>query len=536
VTREAGERRASLSRPPAALVLVCLVTNLAEAGVAVGLGIAGGAAIAPQAAAPPPLALFGDLRWLLVYERSWTTFALGAGALLALRSSVTALQARLAWPGPKPPFGRLAARAALANVALGALLAPFALLLYGFGAFPVSWLYFAAVPSVVVLALLLHEASLSSAWWRHAPGLRPAAWTALTALVLTAAAGLVSLDPVALALPVAALAGLFEALAWRRIVTAVASRPVRRFAPLAPLFALSFVAGALLGAAAGFSAARVPPSAPAGEAAPEALRGRQVVLLATGFASHYEGAPATLAAAPRRARVVRFSYRGSTGSGAPLPYPASATRASLAHLERLMARQVDELARASGRPVDIVAVSEGSAIVEAYLAATPRPPVGTVVLVSPLLDPGAVGYPPAGRDGWGMVAGRGLAVLSSWLAPISTVDLSPNQPFLRSLLADHLRPAAPPPCAPRCQTIRELAVIPLADAVTGALPRWRGVESVVVPAFHSGDLADPAVRAVVAEALEGRRVVADPAESTLARVIGSLAAAWRVPALAPGLS
>src|SRR6185312_16309245 len=133
------------------LVAVCAVVNSLAAGLIVLFGPADNAAIAPQAAAPPPLGLFFDLRWLLVDARSWLTFAVGAAVLLLLRSLLSAWQANLAWPGRPPPFGQLALRAAIFNVLTGVLLFPFALLLFALGAFSLSWLYLAAVPAALVV-------------------------------------------------------------------------------------------------------------------------------------------------------------------------------------------------------------------------------------------------------------------------------------------------------------------------------------------------------------------------------------------------
>ena len=68
------------------------------------IGAAGAQALAPQASAPAPFGVFHDLRWLLVFHPSWHAFALELAALIAVRSTITALLLRAAWPiGKDPP-------------------------------------------------------------------------------------------------------------------------------------------------------------------------------------------------------------------------------------------------------------------------------------------------------------------------------------------------------------------------------------------------------------------------------------------------
>jgi hypothetical protein len=514
-----------------ALVSLCVLANVAEAAVVLLVGTAAGASIAPQAAAPAPLGLFSDMRWLLLYSRSWWSFAAWGMAAFAVRSLLTAGQVHLSWPGPRPPFRRLLARAAAFNLGAGILLTPLALILFAFAAFSVSWLYFAAVPSVVILSLLLYEGAVSPRWSRRAPLLRPAAWMAATVLAVTVGAGVVSLAPRPLAVPVAAAAGLYEAVAWRRIVGAVASASPSRFVPFSPSVLVVFVAGSVLGAAIGFSQGRVAPVHVGAPSTQLQIRNRPAVLVVEGFSSHWDGSAVTVPGAPPGAVVAVFSYRGQSPTGAPEPYPASATHTSLGHLAGLMAAQVNTLERETGQPVSIVAVSEGSAVTEAYLSAVAAPPVRTVVVISPLLDPGAVSLPPPGRAGRGMVASRGLELLSSWLAPIATVDLSPDQPFLRSLVTDGPRLALQPLCRPSCRGPREVQVVPLADTVAGSPSHRPGVDTVVFGGFHGGDFSNPTVRAALSAALGGRALPGSSADGLLSHVISGLASAWRVPSL-----
>jgi hypothetical protein len=508
-----------------------------------GFAVDGGPQLAAQAAAPPPLALFGDLRWLLVYERSWPTFAAGLLLLLLLRPLLTAAQARLAWPDlDKPRLAGLWWRSLAFEVVVGALLSPFALMVFALGAFPVSWLFFAAVPPAIVLSLLLCDGGLVRGSWLAPRRARPAASMAVVALAVSAAGAASSLGPRLLALPAAAGAGLVEAAAWSRVAGWLASTPPlragrsRRGLLLSPpalvaWFLLLAVGGAATGFALGTSG---PQPGTAAEAAAHRPRPAHpsAVLVVQGFSSRYDGTGPDLPVVPAGDELVEFSYAGLAATGAPLPYQPGATHASLLHLSRLMSEQVDHLRAVTGRPVAIVAVSEGSAVVESYLARASAAPISAVVLVSPLVDPGRVSYPPPGTAGWGMVAGMGLAVMDELLGPISAkVDLAPEQPFLRSLLAEHAELAGSPANGGHRRPAPELAILPLADAVSGPPSLPPGVKAVVTLAFHGGNLTDPAVSRWIDDELSGRPVPDEGVEAMLDRAIAAVCSAWRVPSL-----
>src|SRR5262249_56702941 len=95
-----------------------------------------------------------------------------------------------------------------------------------------------------------------------------------------------------------------------------------------------------------------------------------------------------------RARALRgpvaqhFSYRGTNSRGQPLPYGPKAGNLPLPLLGDRVTAQVQWLYRHTGKPVDIVAESEGTLGVDAMLARHPDAPVGSVVLLSPILAPG----------------------------------------------------------------------------------------------------------------------------------------------------
>src|SRR6266540_2809869 len=176
------------SRP--GLLAVCIALPMIEVGLLWGVGLTSALGIAPSVTAPVPFATFHDLRWLMVYHRSWLGFAVEALALLAFRGVLTALLVRLAWPG---------------------------------GVVRAGW---------------------------SAPAARTTGWVALTFAVLTLSGAALSASPAGLRLPVAAAAGLFNAWAWNGIVNVLALAPQvpRRAVPLVPIALVLLLAVVAVGA------------------------------------------------------------------------------------------------------------------------------------------------------------------------------------------------------------------------------------------------------------------------------------------------
>src|SRR5205823_5381200 len=149
----------------------------------------------------------------------------------------------------------------------------------------------------------------------------------------------------------AAGAGLFNAWAWLGIIRSTARRPAGRFRPVAPIgvavIAGGAVAGIVIGMAGHGQTSRLR------EAAGQTPPSRRPVLIATGFASSWDGEEGGDGLPGFTTR--RFSYRGLGPAGRPLPYTAADTHRSLPDLVGEMGRQVEQLHRESGASVDIVA-------------------------------------------------------------------------------------------------------------------------------------------------------------------------------------
>src|SRR6266540_2557200 len=349
------------SRP--GLLAVCIALPMIEVGLLWGVGLTSALGIAPSVTAPVPFATFHDLRWLMVYHRSWLGFAVEALALLAFRGVLTALLVRLAWPGgvARPSPAVLIRNATVFTLVSAVLLMPWVGLLFGLAVMPVSWLFFVAVPPVLAVGLLIHHGVVRAGW--SAPAARTTGWVALTFAVLTLSGAALSASPAGLRLPVAAAAGLFNAWAWNGIVNVLALRRVPRRAVVATGAGLGFRASVRTG---GSSLSR----------APYASGGRPV-LLVSGLGGHWDGVPRRWLPGDLDER--RFSYRGQSPGGQPLPYDASDTHDTLPELVRTMRDQVEAFHRQSGQKVAIVAESEGALVAKTYLAATPGAPVDELV-------------------------------------------------------------------------------------------------------------------------------------------------------------
>jgi hypothetical protein len=361
------------------------------------------------------------------------------------------------------------------------------------------------------------------------PPLRTVGWVALSFLVLSIDGALLSVSPPLFRLPVAAVAGLFNAWAWFGIVHAVAGRPAPRFIPLAPAGLVAVVIVVVGGAAIGFETvtSRAQLSHAASVMRSSAAETGKPVLIVSGFGTHWEGEETRRL--PGAFDERRFSYRGIGDDGAPLPYSENDTHRSLVDLARAMGAQVDAFHAATGRIVSIVAESEGSLVAKAYLAATPAAPVNELVMLSPLVSPARVYYPPGGREGWGVAAGVELKGLTAGLRVISPIDLTPDTPLLRSI-ADHA-PAVRDLLMCPLPGVEQLALFPLADAVASPHPSAVGIPASVVPAFHGGLLSSGPVHKTIALRLDGGKLPAYDIWSSVERVVRVTSSAWQVPPL-----
>jgi alpha-beta hydrolase superfamily lysophospholipase len=193
--------------------------------------------------------------------------------------------------------------------------------------------------------------------------------------------------------------------------------------PVVPVALASLVAVVIGGTVLGFTHAHPHPPIPSEAGAP-ARSGEQPVLVVNGYGSTFDGTHVPVVPGPFAEQ--QFSYRGLAADGTPLPYGSRDTVKSLAELDRMIDAQVTMLARTSGRPVDIVAESEGALVAKTALLARPRLPVDALVLASPLLRPGQTSYPQPGAAGWGVAAGEFMTLLGHRWRPSTCRPTAPS--------------------------------------------------------------------------------------------------------------
>ena len=245
------------------------------------------------------------------------------------------------------------------------------------------------------------------------------------------------------------------------------------------------------------------------------------ILVVAGFGSNCCNNADTLAAEEPGMLVRQFSYLGLTASGQPIPY-SQAADLPIQVLGDRMAAQVEWLYARTHAPVDIVAESEGTLGLYAMVARHRDLPIGPVVLLSPIVEPGQVAS--AG------VPGEALIELNDLIGQMSPYGRSGARALIDSVFqvgASYFWYIARDP------RFHWLAVVPLADAVT--MPQCPYPPSVVVvPAFHGGLLGDAQVRQLVVDFFAGdKNLPSSKALRTAAQVISAAAAAWRMPDLHP---
>lgn len=508
------------------LAVVCVSVNVAEWALVTSLDPGRHAVLAPQASAVFPFGVFHDLRWIAVGHNSWWSFAAEVVAMVALRGALTALSVGMVWPPGhrRPRFSRLLVRGVAASALAAVLFAPSVALLYGLAVVPVSWLFLAAVPLALLVAFIVHPAGITAGWWHTTLPWRALGWLAVSFVVLTVSGALISVAPAGVALAVVAAAGVANAWAWAGLVKAwVGGTRAQVGFPVVPVALAALVAVVAVGALAGFARAQ-PHSPPAAKAQP-ALGGAQAVLVVSGYGSTWDGRP--IHPIPGRFAERPFSYRGLAVDGTPLPYGSQDTVKALSRLDAMMVEQIDALARASGRPVDVVAESEGALVAKTALLAHPTSPVSVLVMASPLLVLDQVTYPGPDRSGWGVATAKLMTLVGKAFQSAAAVDLSPDSSFLRSV--NRQRDVLTGAMACPLEGVRQVAILALADATATPPNAASNLDTVVVSAFHGGLVGTQHTQQLVAGVLAGRPAPATPLLSVAEGVIRSAAAPWQVP-------
>ncbi|MFU8875313.1 hypothetical protein [Micromonospora sp. SL4-19] len=514
------------------LLVLAAVPPAVEGLVLDVVGFRAAEGLAPQVSAVWPYDTYHDLRWLLVYHDSWLTFAIGLVALILFRALLTTGLVALAWPRqlPRPSLRWLLRRNLVLSAVITAVVSPWASLSIAASVVALSWLLFASLLPLFLLAPFLQRAAVVRSWWRGLPSIELVGWSLLNFVVLTVAGGVTWVVPIGWTGPVSAVAGLANGLLWQRTVAAalLPRRPVKwSRVPVAPLavllaFVVPVVVQPLL--------QLLPGTSPKGRALvldrPLPADVRHAVIFVDGHGSTYDGRPAV------DPNVQEFSYRGMDPQGRPLPYSARDTYKSIATSVGLLATQVDLLHRRTGRPVALVGQSEGSMVSRTYLADHPHPAVDTLAMFSPLINAGRAYYPPVGAsEGWGIAAGWELRILFGAVNAVAHSGSGPEEPFIRSLLdnAPFYRNDMMCPVP----GVRIVAFLPTTTATEAPPGEFTRVPVFEMPAVHGGLLATPVVQEHLLNFLEGESVSQPEGGYTQ---LQEFSAAWQAPPLALSLN
>jgi hypothetical protein len=522
------------------LVGLCVAANLLETGLVLGFDHGARPSLAPQASAVAPFGVFGDLRWISVYHDSWPALVGELMAMLLVRGALTAVSVALAWPShlEGPPARKLLPRGIFATALAAVLLAPSVALLFGLAAVPISWLFFAAVPSALLVAFIAHPIGVTNDWWRRLIAIRAIGWVTLSFAVLSLATAGMALAPPYLWPLISALCGLFNAWLWTGLVRVVVDRrPSHYLVPAVPLATLGLIGVVIGGTVVGFGHVRAakadasPLVTSPVVASPSMARtagGGQPVLVVSGYGSTWDGI--SRHPVPGDFMEVPFSYRGLSPAGDPLPYTSIDTVKALPVLDRMLLAQVASLYMRTGRTVDVVAESEGALVAKTALLSEPASPVSILVMASPLEDPGRVFYPTSGDKGWGVASDEAMRLLSDAFQGIAPIDLSPDSPFLASL--DGEAPTLEKAMSCPIMGTRQFALLPLADATVVPIAEKFAFPSVVLPAFHGGLIESPSGEKVLSRVLLNRPITDDRLLQLADTAISYASAAWQVPSLA----
>jgi hypothetical protein len=556
------------------LILVAAGGAVAEVGALTFLA-PGARSVAPQLTALPSVAAYHDLRWIFADGQSWIGFAAVLLVVLVARAAMDATLLRLAWPRElaAPRFSRAFGSCLALTALCWVLLSPAVTLAFGVAVLPFSWPFLGALPIILGVLLVLSHGGTIVAWWRRLPPPRAMGWLVASFAALTAAGAAIAHLGTAGAVPVAAVAGLVNARAWYGMAQLAARVPPRStswvpgrvllaipFAPLAGLLVLVLVVGvarlmftgtirllpghsgtvsissASFGSGNGTRPSAAPPGSsgtlgatgtarPAGGDAGQAPKAG-AVLVVEGWGSWCCDAANGLRALEPGMVVRQFSYRGLDAAGNPVR--TNDNDVPLPELGDKIAEQLEYLHRLTHSPVDIVAESEGTLGVYAMLARHPGLPLGSVTLLSPIVEPGQLTFPVTDASA---VPPAALAALNHLVGRISPYGGDGARELLASVSqfgAEYFSGAGKD-----TQLSHWLAVIPLADALTLPACTLPG-NVVVVPAFHGGLLGDPDVLRMVARFIAGMPVASEPDTGqarlrAAAEVIAGSAVAWRMP-------
>lgn len=522
-----------------ALFALPVGATVVEAIILQALGFSSALPLAPQLSAPAPFGVFHDLRWVWTYAWSWWSVAWQLIALLAFRSIFDTLVIASAWPRDHDRPGLFTLwRRSLIYVVIGiVVMSPWATLTFAAGVTSDGWFMLAAIIASLITALVMPAGIITGDWWRRILPWRTMPHVLLAWLTLMLAALAITFSPAWFTVIIAAAAGAINAVLWRRIVVSVieAGAP-RHTIPIAPIAIVvvigGFIAGGgyLYGNSNGSNNSKNKNATLKNDLAPQpaAASNRKPVIFVNGYGTRYDGRQYKLFGAGIASWY--YSYNGINAQGQPKPYGPQDTHQSLSVSAGSLEFQVNYLHETTGRPITIIAESEGTMVARKYFAMNPSPPVDMYIQSSPLIRPSRVYYPPAGQQGFGLVAGweaREIMTLVRMESP-AFQDYA-DMPFLRSMVqsAPLLRDQTLCPIP----GVRTFMFIPLQAAMVAERAPLARIPWVTLPGWHATLLRRGAVQQDVRQLLRTGELAHRPGWTFAFQLIRGAGAAWQSPAL-----
>lgn len=480
------------SRKTGCLIACCVALTVAEGSVLQGLGFISALPLAAQSSALAPFGVFHDLRWAFTFAGDWWQAAGMLIGVVLVRSLIDGLLTLLAWPTdqPLPAALPLLRRTVLAAAFALILMSTWAAAAFAGAAIGFSPFLLLAMLGSAVTALFLPPAGVTGEYWRKFLPWRGMLFIGLQWFTLMLWALALTFCPSWLVVPTAAAAGVLNAMIWRGYVRRVVeARPARWTFPVAPVLATVLCVGLVISAAYGTTSAFEPSKAHHLSSTGHPVPGAPVVLYLAGFESSYRG-PGTFSLFDDRVRTVHFSYKGVDPKGDPEPYAPAQTHQSLQRSASVLARQVAALTR-NGRPLTILAESEGSLVARTYFAEFHHPRIHMFIQASPLIRPARVYFPPPGKDGYGLIGGWEAREMVQLGNLFGRSRLHADMPFIRSVVDNASLYRDNSLCPPR--GVASYLYLPM----EGALTAYRGTLSRIpwttFPAYHAALTGRPRV-------------------------------------------
>lgn len=154
-----------------ALLVLAAVPPGAVAAILVAVDFRSALLPAPQASSVWPYDSYHDMRWLLVYHKSWLGFAVEFVLMVLARGVYSGTLSALAWPKKiaRPSLRWLIVRNMWIAALVAVIIHPWATLSVVASGISLSWYLLAAVVPMLVVSPFMQRAGVIRRWWQGLP-------------------------------------------------------------------------------------------------------------------------------------------------------------------------------------------------------------------------------------------------------------------------------------------------------------------------------------------------------------------------------